>query len=223
MDQKEHQHLKIPSLLGNTNGHHSTKESVTTLHASTIYLSCEETLQKFWAREEPPKPKVPVSPADKFALEHYNQHLKHEENGRFVVKLPFKPQKSNLGESRPLALRRFLSLERRFRSSDQFENYANVIYEYIFSGHAKRVPDNDLNEPLSNTFYLAHHAVYKDSATTPLRVVFNGSMKTTSGVLTISFSLDHRNIPHSMTSSFIYTDIHMSLPLMFQKRIGQSA
>ena len=52
-------------LLGNTNGHHSTRESVTTLHASTMYPSSEETLQKFWALEELPKTKVPVSPADK--------------------------------------------------------------------------------------------------------------------------------------------------------------
>ena len=87
--------------------------------------------------------------------------------------LNFKPQKSNLGESRSLALRRFLYLERRLRSSDQFENYANVINEYITSGHAERVPDNDLNKPPSSTF-LAHHAVYNDSATTPLRVVFDG-------------------------------------------------
>jgi hypothetical protein len=64
----------------------STTESVTTLHVSTAYPSCEETLQKFWTLEEPPKPKVPVSLTDKLALQHYNQHLKHEENGRFIVK-----------------------------------------------------------------------------------------------------------------------------------------
>ena len=64
----------------------STTESVTTLHVSTAYTSCEETLQKFWTLEEPPKPKVPVSLTDKLALQHYNQHLKHEENGRFIVK-----------------------------------------------------------------------------------------------------------------------------------------
>ena len=59
-------------LLGNANDHYLTRESVTTPHASSIYPSCEETLQKFWALEEPPKPKAPVSPADKVALEHYN-------------------------------------------------------------------------------------------------------------------------------------------------------
>jgi hypothetical protein len=96
----------------------STTESVTTLHVSTAYPSCEETLQKFWTLEVPPKPKVPVSLTDKLAIQHYNQHLKHEENGRFIVNLPFKPQKSTMGESRPFALRRFLSLERRLRRSE---------------------------------------------------------------------------------------------------------
>ena len=119
-----------------------------------------------------------MSLTDKLALQHYNQHLKHEENGRFIVNLPFKPHKSTLGESRPLALRRFLSLERRLRRSDN----ANVVNEYLSSGHAERVPHNDLNKPSSDTFYLTHHAVYKDSATPPLRVVFDGSMKTTSGI-----------------------------------------
>jgi hypothetical protein len=150
-------------LFGNVNGNRSTTESVTTLHVSTAYPSCEETLQKL-------------------ALQHYNQHLRHEENGRFIVNLHYKPQKSTWGESRPLALRRFLSPKRRLRRSEQFEDYANVVNEYISSGHAERVPDNDLNKPSSDIFYLAHHAVYKDSTTTPLRVVFDGSMKTTSGV-----------------------------------------
>jgi hypothetical protein len=80
-------------LFGNVNGNRSTPESDTTLHVSTAYPSCEEILQKFWTLEEPPKPKVPVSLTDKLALQHYNQHLKHEENGRFIVNLPFKPHK----------------------------------------------------------------------------------------------------------------------------------
>ena len=73
-------------------------------------------------------------------------------------------------------------MRRHLRRSDQFEHDANVVNEYISSGHAERVPDNDLNEPPSNIFYLAHYVVYKNSATTPLRVVFDGSVKTTSSV-----------------------------------------
>jgi hypothetical protein len=59
------------------------------------------------------------------------------------------------GNHGPLALRRFLSLERRLRRSKQFEDYANVVNEYISSGHAERVPDNDLNKPSTDTVYLA--------------------------------------------------------------------
>ena len=54
--------------------------------------------------------------------------------------------------------------------------------EYFALGHAERVPHADLNKPAEESFYLAHHAVNKESASTPLRVVFDGSMKSTSGV-----------------------------------------
>ena len=81
-----------------------------------------------------------------------------------------------------MALRRFLSLERRLHRSDQFQDYSKVMDEYFTLGHAERVPDADLNKPAKDSFYLAHQAVYKESASTPLLVVFDGSMKTTSGV-----------------------------------------
>ena len=81
-----------------------------------------------------------------------------------------------------MALRSFLSLERRLQRFCQFQDYSRVMHEYFTLGHAERVLDADLNKPAEDSFYLAHHAVYKESASTPLRVVFDGSMKTTSGV-----------------------------------------
>lgn len=168
-------------LFGNTNSHQSTSE-VTTLHAWISIPSCEETIQKFWSLEEPPKAKLPLSPLDKLVVQDYNKRQRRDETGCFVVRLPFKAQKHALGESQPQALRRFLSLERRLQRTDQFDDYAKVVNEYFTSGHAERVPDDDLNKPASDSFYLAHHAVYKDSTTTPIHVVFDGSMKTSSGV-----------------------------------------
>ena len=61
-----------------------------------------------------------------------------------IVKLPFNPQRPTLGESRPQALRRLLSLERRLQHDGQFSDYAKVINKYLTSGHAERVPDDDL-------------------------------------------------------------------------------
>ena len=168
-------------LFGNTNIGQTPTE-VTTLHASTSSPSCEETLHKFWTLEEPPKPRLPLSPTDKLVVQDFDRSYKRDETGRFVVKLPFKPQGLPLGESRPMALRRFLSLGRRLQRFDQLQDYSRVMDEYFTLGHAERVPDADLNKPAEDSFYLAHHAVYKESASTPLRVVFDGSMKTTSGV-----------------------------------------
>ena len=54
--------------------------------------------------------------------------------------------------------------------------------EYLVLGHAEKVPFTDLNKPNSESSYLAHHAIYKESASTPECVVFDGSMKATSGV-----------------------------------------
>ncbi|KAK2565610.1 hypothetical protein P5673_010738 [Acropora cervicornis] len=177
MDPKELEQPKTPYfrwvLFGNVSSHQSTSE-FTTLHASTSIPSCEETLQKFWTLEEPPKAMLPLLPLDKLVIQDFKEHHRREESGHFIVKLPFKPQRPTLGKSKLQAL--------RLQHDSQFSDYAKVINEYLTLGHAKRVPDDDLKKTPSDSFCLAHHAVYKDSATTPLRIVFDGSMKSTSGV-----------------------------------------
>ena len=71
-------------LFGNTNIGQSPTE-VTTLHAETSSPSCEETLHKFWTLEEPPKPKLPLSPTDKLVVQDFDQSHKRDQTGRFVV------------------------------------------------------------------------------------------------------------------------------------------
>ena len=58
------------------------------------------------------------------------------------------------------------------------ENYSAVFKEYLDLGHLTEVKN-----PTNDGFYLPHHAVIKEtSATTKLRVVFDGSAKTSSGI-----------------------------------------
>jgi len=88
-----------------------------------------------------------------------------------------------LGESRSLAVRRFLSLERSLRCKDQFQGLGDVIEEYFEMGHAELVPEADLNKPCKDVFYLPMHAVVKDSSTTTkVRAVFDASAKSSTGV-----------------------------------------
>ena len=97
--------------------------------------------------------------------------------------LPKKPQAKPLGESRTQAVRRFLSLERSLHSKNQFKEFSDVMDEYFMLEHAELVPVADLQKSPKQTSYLPMHAVRKEhSTTTKLRVVFDASAKSATGV-----------------------------------------
>ena len=116
-------------------------------------------------------------------VQHFQTNHYHDENGRFVVPLPRKPDAKPLGESRSQAVRRFLSLEHSLRCKGQFTDFNAVMQEYFDLKHAESVPSVDLNKPPESVFYLPMHAVRKElSATTKIRAVFDASAKSSTGV-----------------------------------------
>ena len=98
-------------------------------------------------------------------------------DGQYQVALPFK------GTARPptnfrIAIGQLTSLSRKFESDpDLYGHYTNIFNEYVESGFTERVP----NDPIAG-HYLPHHPVYKQSLTTPIRVVFNASSKADSSL-----------------------------------------
>ena len=138
-----------------------------------------ENLTKFWEMEEVPSKKL-LSPEEQACEDHFRNNTQRNSEGRYVVRLPFNENKDKLGDSRSMALRRFYGLEKRFEKNPQLkENYRAFIQEYEKLDHLSLMKDQN---PRSG-FYLPHHAVIKeDSITTKIRVVFDGSAKTSSGV-----------------------------------------
>ena len=90
----------------------------------------------------------------------------------------------HLGESLTQAESRFKSLERRLDGNpDLRKRYSDFINEIISLDHMEVIPQEELNKPSNEVYYLPHHCVFKeDSTTTKLRVVFDGSAKTSNGV-----------------------------------------
>ena len=150
-------------------------------HVAT--LSGDDILRKFWELEECPRNASTHSPEERAVVRHFAENHKRSEDGRFVVPLPKNPQTKPLGVSRSSAVRGFLSLECSLNSKNQFEEFATVMNELMDLEHAELVPEADLHKPPQDTFYLPMHAVRKEeSTTTKLRVVFDASAKSSTGI-----------------------------------------
>ncbi|XP_074033086.1 uncharacterized protein [Leptinotarsa decemlineata] len=135
----------------------------------------DNILQKFWTLEEVPDIKV-ISSEDRFCENYFIKTTTRYPDGKYVVSLPFKSTNLDFGNTRGIALRRFLSLEKRLSQDKKLcLSYSNVLSDYLQKGHLIKVPPPPVTE-LTDYFYIPHHAVIKhESSTTPLRVVFDAS------------------------------------------------
>lgn len=142
-------------------------------------IPLEIQLKQFWEIEEIlPKTKF-MSAEDRASEELFTNTTIRESNGRFSVRIPLKQSADTLGNSYNLAKRQFLALERKLAGSSTLKiMYTKFMTEYLSLGHMNRIE----NYKFPN-FFLPHHGVLReDSLTTKLRVVFNASQKTTSGL-----------------------------------------
>ena len=152
---------------------------ITSYHA--LCLSGDEVLHKFWEKEADSLESPPLSPEEKLVMNHFQNNHYRDETKRFIVPLPKKEGLEPLGESRGMAVRRFLSLEKSLWSKGQFEEFAKVVQKYFNVGHTEPVPVQQLVKPCEEVLYLPMHEVTKHSSTTTrFRVVFDASVKSSS-------------------------------------------
>ena len=147
-------------------------------HASTTALQAD--LARFWEINEGP-PTAHISEAERQCEEHFRNHVQRTNEGRYVVALPFNETTPSLGSSKAMAMKRLKSLCRRFQRDKRFKaDYHAVIQEYLGLGHMTKITTDHCTD---DGYRLPHHGVIKESSqTTKLRVVFDGSAPTTTGV-----------------------------------------
>ncbi len=104
-------------------------------------------------------------------------------SGRCQVQFPRVTDPPSLGTSRPAAHRRFKQNEKSLQGKGKFQDFEQVLKEYIELGHAEPVPEDELHQPSINTYYLPTHGVVKESlTTTKLCAVFDASAKSSNGI-----------------------------------------
>lgn len=141
---------------------------------SCCLVNLQQTLERFWEIEDLSNKTVKTTEND-LCEKYYVDHVQRASDGKYVVKLPFRYDDFDLGESRSQALRRFYSLQRKLQANPELKlEYHKVMQEYLDLGHMSLVSDESLPG-----YYIPHHAVIKNSSTTTkLRVVFDASAKT---------------------------------------------
>ncbi|XP_058826944.1 uncharacterized protein LOC131686930 [Topomyia yanbarensis] len=160
----------------------SRPESTLKLAHVTSTQSLDEQLSRFWEIESCWT--TSTQSLEETACEnHFAASVFRDQTGRFVVTLPKRAEILNqLGNSKEIATRRFRALERRFDANPHLkESYTVFIDEYHQLNHMREISDSEASAPIA--YYLPHHGVEKaESTTTKLRVVFDASCRTDTGI-----------------------------------------
>ena len=115
------------------------------------------------------------SPSERETISLVRSNMQKSESG-YIVWLPFKD------DTRPsvnyrTAPGQLNHLVQRAENDEQFgQHYNKVVRSYVEKEFIEQIP----NHPIEG-HYMPHHAVFKKSATTPLRSVFNASSRLNEG------------------------------------------
>lgn len=140
-----------------------------------------DQIEKFWKMEEC----LTVDDRtleEKLSEEKFCSQVSRDSDGRYVVGMLLNDKIGSLGDSRKIAEVRLNSLWRKFEANPDLKRmYCDFMSEYLNLNHMKEVDGSE--KGVHGSYYLPHHGVMKpDNKTTKLRVVFNGSQKSSTGV-----------------------------------------
>ena len=160
---------------------HSSAATVTVTNQTAVETKLSDALEKFWKIEELPKGTSLLTPEESDIQNHYiATHVFSPPAGRYVVTLP---RRESTLESRNRALNRYKRNEQSLLKKGTWTQFQAVVQEYLSLGHAQLVTPQEKCTPVQDCYYLPMHAVHKTSSTsTKLRVVFDASCPTTTGV-----------------------------------------
>ncbi|XP_067647299.1 uncharacterized protein Indy isoform X1 [Eurosta solidaginis] len=142
-------------------------------------VQLDQIVRRFWEMDSSCSAVAKYTKEEMDCESHFKANFVRLPSGDYSVRLPIKSNISLLGESYSQALRRFLNLERKLERQPTLKaQYGAFIHEYLDLKHMSLVSESNHN---LCKYFLPHHCVLKESTTTKLRVVFDGSAATSTG------------------------------------------
>ena len=155
----------------------SNKSSIFNILVSHKLEECN--LERFWELESLGVENKVDNEKTEYQMyqDDYERSCISFEDNRYVAKLPWKTDHPPLPTNKAVALRRTENVIRRLSKEPQvLRKYGEIIQDQLRRGFIERVEENDTNQP-TKIHYIPHHPVKKDSATTPIRIVYDCSCK----------------------------------------------
>ncbi|XP_018368502.1 PREDICTED: uncharacterized protein LOC108764661 [Trachymyrmex cornetzi] len=182
--QPRMQNMSLGWILGGTLTELSSDDKVMCNLLTNDELS--QQLERMWQSEEIIEQRH-YSPEERKCEEHFKATMQRNIEGRFVVGLPQR-EDIELAESYSTAVKRLYALENRFARQPELKlEYIQFMEKYETLGHMSRVEENT-SKSGQDIYYIPHHLVVRSNVlTSKLRVVFDASALSASGV-----SLNHK-------------------------------
>ncbi|XP_058802052.1 uncharacterized protein LOC131670457 [Phymastichus coffea] len=119
------------------------KNSARGVANNCMLTDLDSSIERFWLIEEIPE-KVQFSAEERECEEHFKKYVTRNEDGRYVVALPFKKSPELLGQSRSIATKRLQYLMSKFsRNANYKEQYNAAIQTYIDLGYMSTAESSD--------------------------------------------------------------------------------
>jgi len=161
----------------------NTRDKVDHVYHCAVDRDLQNLLTYFWKQDDLPTTTAnSLSPDEAECEEHFRSTVSRDRSGRYIVRLPLKSSATLLGDSSNSALRILSRLRKKFTTEPSYGKlYTDFLEEYQSLGHMIPVGNAEVLD--SPVYYLPHHGVLREnSSSTKLRVVFNGSYPSSSGV-----------------------------------------
>ena len=158
---------------------------LTTSYSAFTVTELSDLVQSMWKfmEGEDVSPNSAMTQDELYCEKYFEQTTRRNNDGRFIVRYPFKNDidLAELSDTKADALKLFTFQQNRLLKDPKMHAlYEEFMAEYLHLGHMEPVAQEV--EP-KQACYIPHHGVYKESSsTTKLRIVFNAARKNRSGI-----------------------------------------
>jgi hypothetical protein len=143
-------------------------------HVTANHREFNTDLERLWSLEPLGIEQPELSITNSMKLQQYLDTNISSDGNRYTAKLPWKEEHCELPNNYLICQQRLKSTVRKLQKTSMLQIYDDIISEQDRLGFIEKVPDADLND---KCHYIPHHAVEKNSSTTPIRIVYDCSCK----------------------------------------------